>query len=70
VVREAAPGNLARLVSSQPSERPHCNPDSAGFGARGRLTVETPGGSTIAAIVFAIAALTDGLDGYIARSRQ
>jgi CDP-diacylglycerol--glycerol-3-phosphate 3-phosphatidyltransferase len=34
------------------------------------LTVETPGGSTIAAIVFALAALTDGLDGYIARSRQ
>jgi CDP-diacylglycerol---glycerol-3-phosphate 3-phosphatidyltransferase len=33
------------------------------------LTVESPGGSTIAAIVFAIAALTDGLDGYIARSR-
>src|SRR5919112_5985833 len=34
------------------------------------LTVESPEGSTIAAIVFAIAALTDGLDGYIARSRQ
>ena len=34
------------------------------------LTVESPGGSTIAAVVFAIAALTDGLDGYIARSRQ
>ncbi|HEV7845406.1 MAG TPA: CDP-diacylglycerol--glycerol-3-phosphate 3-phosphatidyltransferase [Thermoleophilaceae bacterium] len=34
------------------------------------LTVETPGGSTVAALVFAIAALTDGLDGYIARSRQ
>jgi CDP-diacylglycerol--glycerol-3-phosphate 3-phosphatidyltransferase len=34
------------------------------------LTVETPGGSAIAAIVFAIAALTDGLDGYIARSRE
>ena len=34
------------------------------------LTVETPGGSTIAAVVFAIAAFTDGLDGYIARSRQ
>jgi CDP-diacylglycerol--glycerol-3-phosphate 3-phosphatidyltransferase len=34
------------------------------------LTVETPGGSTIAAIVFALAAMTDGLDGYIARSRQ
>jgi len=34
------------------------------------LTVESPGGSTIAAIVFAIAALTDGLDGYIARSRE
>ena len=34
------------------------------------LTVESPGGSTIAAIVFAVAALTDGLDGYIARSRQ
>jgi CDP-diacylglycerol---glycerol-3-phosphate 3-phosphatidyltransferase len=34
------------------------------------LTVETPGGSVIAATVFAVAALTDGLDGYIARSRQ
>ena len=34
------------------------------------LTVESPGGSTIAAVVFAAAALTDGLDGYIARSRQ
>src|SRR5919199_6864587 len=34
------------------------------------LTVETPGGSTIAAVVFALAAVTDGLDGYIARSRQ
>jgi CDP-diacylglycerol---glycerol-3-phosphate 3-phosphatidyltransferase len=34
------------------------------------LLVESPGGSTIAAIVFAIAALTDGLDGYIARSQQ
>jgi len=34
------------------------------------LTVESPGGSTIAAIVFAVAALTDGLDGYIARSRE
>jgi CDP-diacylglycerol---glycerol-3-phosphate 3-phosphatidyltransferase len=34
------------------------------------LTVEIPGGSTIAAAVFALAALTDGLDGYVARSRQ
>jgi CDP-diacylglycerol---glycerol-3-phosphate 3-phosphatidyltransferase len=34
------------------------------------LLVESPGGSTIAAIVFAIAALTDGLDGYIARSQH
>jgi CDP-diacylglycerol---glycerol-3-phosphate 3-phosphatidyltransferase len=34
------------------------------------LTVETAGGSTIAAIVFAVAALTDGLDGWIARTRQ
>ena len=34
------------------------------------LTVETPGGSTVAAVVFAIAAFTDGLDGYNARSRQ
>ncbi|MFN2615521.1 MAG: CDP-diacylglycerol--glycerol-3-phosphate 3-phosphatidyltransferase [Thermoleophilaceae bacterium] len=34
------------------------------------LTVETPGGSTIAAVVFAVAALTDGLDGYIARQRH
>jgi CDP-diacylglycerol---glycerol-3-phosphate 3-phosphatidyltransferase len=34
------------------------------------LTVETPGGSAIAAAVFAIAAVTDGLDGYFARTRQ
>ncbi len=34
------------------------------------LTVETRGGSAIAAGVFALAAFTDGLDGYIARSRQ
>jgi CDP-diacylglycerol---glycerol-3-phosphate 3-phosphatidyltransferase len=34
------------------------------------LTVETPGGSTIAAVVFALAAFTDGLDGYIARQRH
>jgi CDP-diacylglycerol--glycerol-3-phosphate 3-phosphatidyltransferase len=34
------------------------------------LLVETEGGSALAAIVFAVAALTDGLDGYIARSRQ
>jgi len=34
------------------------------------LTVEAEGGSAIAAGVFALAALTDGLDGYIARSRQ
>lgn len=33
------------------------------------LLVETPNGSTVAAIVFALAAFTDGLDGYIARSR-
>ncbi|MEA2403428.1 MAG: CDP-diacylglycerol---glycerol-3-phosphate 3-phosphatidyltransferase [Thermoleophilaceae bacterium] len=30
----------------------------------------TPHGSTVAAIVFALAAFTDGLDGYIARSRR
>jgi CDP-diacylglycerol--glycerol-3-phosphate 3-phosphatidyltransferase len=34
------------------------------------LLVETPNGSVIAAGVFAVAALTDGLDGYIARSRD
>ena len=34
------------------------------------LTVETPGGSAIAAGVFVLAALTDGLDGYIARTRE
>ena len=34
------------------------------------LTVEMEGGLAIAACVFALAALTDGLDGYIARSRQ
>jgi CDP-diacylglycerol--glycerol-3-phosphate 3-phosphatidyltransferase len=34
------------------------------------LTTETDHGDTIAAIVFAVAAFTDGLDGYIARSRR
>ena len=34
------------------------------------LLDETPNGDTLAAIVFALAALTDGLDGYIARSRD
>ena len=34
------------------------------------LTEEVAGGDAIAAAVFIVAALTDGLDGYIARSRQ
>ena len=34
------------------------------------LLDETPNGDTFAAIVFAAAAVTDGLDGYIARRRQ
>jgi len=34
------------------------------------LLDETPNGDMLAAIVFALAALTDGLDGYIARSRN
>jgi len=34
------------------------------------LGTEAKGGSEIAAAVFVLAALTDGLDGYIARSRQ
>jgi CDP-diacylglycerol---glycerol-3-phosphate 3-phosphatidyltransferase len=34
------------------------------------LLDETPDGDVIAAIVFALAAATDGLDGYIARRRQ
>ena len=34
------------------------------------LGAEVEGGSEIAAAVFVIASLTDGLDGYIARSRQ
>jgi CDP-diacylglycerol--glycerol-3-phosphate 3-phosphatidyltransferase len=34
------------------------------------LLDETQNGDVIAAIVFALAALTDGLDGYIARRRQ
>ena len=34
------------------------------------LLVETKHGDTIAAVVFALAAITDGLDGYIARSRR
>src|SRR5438093_143719 len=33
------------------------------------LLEETPNGDTVAAVVFALAAFTDGLDGYIARSR-
>jgi CDP-diacylglycerol--glycerol-3-phosphate 3-phosphatidyltransferase len=33
------------------------------------LLAETPHGDAFAAIVFAVAAFTDGLDGYIARSR-
>ena len=34
------------------------------------LVDETPNGDTFAAIVFALAAFTDGLDGYIARRRE
>ena len=34
-----------------------------------RLLEETPHADTVAAVVFAVAAFTDGLDGYIARSR-
>ena len=34
------------------------------------LTVEIPHGDAIAALVFIAAVVTDGLDGYIARSRQ
>ena len=34
------------------------------------LLEETPNGSWVAAAVFALAALTDGLDGYIARARE
>jgi len=33
------------------------------------LLEETPHADTVAAVVFAVAAFTDGLDGYIARSR-
>src|SRR5919199_3862915 len=34
------------------------------------LLAATPHGSAVAAAVFALAAITDGLDGYIARSRR
>ena len=34
------------------------------------LLEETPNADTVAAVVFAFAAFTDGLDGYIARSRN
>src|SRR5436309_3990283 len=34
------------------------------------LTEATPHGSLVAAVVFAVAAITDGLDGYFARSRR
>src|SRR2546430_3385760 len=33
------------------------------------LLAETPNGDTLAAVVFGLAAISDGLDGYIARSR-
>src|ERR671935_3007592 len=33
------------------------------------LLAETPNGDTLAAVVFGLAAFTDGLDGYLARSR-
>src|SRR5436190_19204688 len=33
------------------------------------LLAETPNGDAFAAVVFGVAAFTDGLDGYIARSR-
>ena len=34
------------------------------------LLEETPDGDILAAVVFALAAVTDGLDGYIARRRE
>src|ERR687894_612266 len=34
------------------------------------LLGETPNGDTLAAAVFALAAISDGLDGYLARSRD
>jgi CDP-diacylglycerol--glycerol-3-phosphate 3-phosphatidyltransferase len=34
------------------------------------LLVETPNGSIVAAVVFALAAVTDGVDGWVARSRD
>jgi CDP-diacylglycerol---glycerol-3-phosphate 3-phosphatidyltransferase len=34
------------------------------------LLDETPGGDVLAAIVFAVASLTDAIDGYLARSRN
>jgi CDP-diacylglycerol---glycerol-3-phosphate 3-phosphatidyltransferase len=34
------------------------------------LLEETPNGDALAAVVFALAAITDGLDGYFARSRN
>ena len=33
------------------------------------LLAETPNADMLAAVVFAVAAFTDGLDGYLARSR-
>jgi len=34
------------------------------------VLLDVPGGAYIAAVVFTIASITDGLDGYLARSRQ
>ncbi len=34
------------------------------------VLLDVPGGSYIGAVVFAIASITDGLDGYLARTRQ
>ena len=57
-------------VPAQPPERADDAAHPRGAGRRRRAARETPNGDLIAGVVFALAALTDGLDGYIARRRD
>ena len=57
--------------SAQRPQRPHDGPDPARSGALIVALLEKTGdGDLLAAIVFAVASLTDYVDGYLARSRN
>jgi CDP-diacylglycerol---glycerol-3-phosphate 3-phosphatidyltransferase len=59
-----------RRAPAQPAERAHRSPDPAGDGGRGGAARRDAERDAIAAGVFALAAVTDTLDGYIARQRD